>query len=405
MACTKKSSLTIAASYSEKPITMTMKKIKSLASLLVAGSLVFSSVGNSIACTVLITHDANGATYQGRTNEYAGMQPDRLTYYPSGSKIESMKPNGQSGLTFNTKYAILAATLHGMVPGTKQDFVHEGVNDQGMTFTVNALMGNKSAQLDANAQNVLAVTDMGTWALGNFQNVAQVKQALQNKEVSVWLPKIPSMANLEAPVHYALFDKTGAGIVIEFWNGEVQVYDNQVGVMTNNPTFPWHLENLNNYAQLTNVDKNTGQFGNVKVNAYDSGNALANLPGSETSPGRFIKAAYYSTYIEKAKTPKLAIQNLAHVMNNFDRPVNITIDMPGTGSKAEGASSKPTSEATFFTVLNDLNNHKFYIRTIYAINFSSFDLNKLAVLKQTKVVTWDALNATEGGDATGLFLN
>ena len=381
-----------------------MKKIQSLTSCLVASALIFSSIVSSMACTVLITKDANGATYQGRTNEYAGMQPDRLTYYPPGSKIESMKPNGQSGLTFNTKYAILAATLHGMISGSRQDFVHEGVNDQGMTFTVNALMGNKSANLDASAPNVLAVTDMGTWVLGNFQNVAQVKQALQKKEVSVWLPKIPSMANLEAPVHYAVFDKTGAGIVIEFLNGQVQVYDNQVGVMTNNPPFPWHLENLNNYAQLTNVDKNTGRFGNVKVNAYDSGNALANLPGSETSPGRFIKAAFYSTYIEKAKTPKLAIQNLAHVMNNFDRPVNITIDLPGTGSKAEGASSVPTSEATFFTVLNDLANNQFYIRTIYAMNFSKFDLRKLASIKQVKVVTWDKLNATDGGDANYLFL-
>ena len=382
-----------------------MKKTKSLASFLVASSLVISSIGNAMACTVLITHDANGATYQGRTNEYAGMQPDRLTYFPAGSKIESMKPNGQSGLTFNTKYGILGATLYGMIPGAKQDFVHEAVNDQGMTFTVNALMGNSSAKLANDAPNVLAVTDMGTWALGNFKNVAQVKQALQNNEVSVWLPRIPSMANLEAPVHFALFDKTGAGIVIEFLNGQVQVYDNQVGVMTNNPPFPWHLDNLNNYAQLTNVNKNTGQFGKVKVNAYDSGNALANLPGSETSAGRFIKAAFYSTYIEKAKSPKEAIQNLSHVMNNFDRPLNITIDLPGTGSKAEGASSKPTSESTYFTVLNDLNNQKFYIRTIYAINFSSFDLAKLSALKQVKVVSWDKLNATEGGDATGLFFN
>jgi penicillin V acylase-like amidase (Ntn superfamily) len=381
-----------------------MKKIKSVVSLLVAGSFIFFSIANSIACTVLIIHDANGATYQGRTNEFAGMQPDRLVYFPAGTQIVSVKPNGDQGLSFNTKYAILGATLHGMTPNAKQDTLHEAVNDQGMTFTVNAFTANKSAQLDANAQNVLSIVDVGHWALGNFQNVAQVKQALQNKEVSIWLPKIAIMGNLEAPVHFALFDKTGAGIVLEFMNGQVQVYDNEVGVMTNYPPFPWHLENINNYAHLTNVDKNTGQFGKVKVTAFDSGNALASLPSSQTSPDRFIKAAYYSTYIEKAKTPKLAIQNLAHVMNNFDRPMNISIDLPGTANSGEGPPSKePTSEATYFTVLNDLANHKYYIRTINAINYSSFDLNKLSSLKQVTVVSWDALNATEGGDATNLF--
>jgi len=34
------------------------------------------------------------------------------------------------------------------------------------------------------------------------------------------------MGNLNAPVHFALFDKTGAGIVIEFTNGQTVVYDN-----------------------------------------------------------------------------------------------------------------------------------------------------------------------------------
>lgn len=379
--------------------------MKNLTRLLVASALVFSSIGSSFACTVLITHDANGATYEGRTNEYAGMQPDRLTYYPVGTQIVSVKPNGQQGLTFDTKYAILGVTLHNMTPNAKQDVLHEGVNDQGMTFSINALMGNTSAQLNSNTPNVLSAVDVGTWALGNFSNVAQVKQALQNKDVNIWLPKIASMDNLVAPVHFALFDKSGAGIVIEFLHGQVQVYDNPVGVMTNNPPFPWHLENLNNYAQLTNVDKNSGQFGNLKVAAFDSGNALANLPSSETSSGRFIKAAYYSTYVQKAKTPQLAIQNLAHVMNNFDRPIDITIDSAATGSRGEGnTSAGSTSEATYFTVLNDLANHKFYIRTIYAINFSSFDLTKLAALKKVKVVSWDQLNATDGGDATNLFL-
>ncbi len=46
-----------------------MKKIKSLASLLVASSLVFSSVGNTFACTALMVADANGNGYYGRTME------------------------------------------------------------------------------------------------------------------------------------------------------------------------------------------------------------------------------------------------------------------------------------------------------------------------------------------------
>lgn len=374
---------------------------KTLLSLVIGAS----SIMNAAACTVLTYKDAKGNTYQGRTNEYAGMQPDTLSYFPAGSLIQSVTPAGQQGKTFHTKYAVLAVTLNGLTANAKQQMVHEGVNDQGMTFTVNAMINDTSPQVGSDATKVLSVVDLGTWALGNFQSVAQVKQALNKNEVEIWLPRIPSMANFLAPVHLALFDKTGAGIVIEFINGKTTVFDNPVGVMTNDPHFPWHLENLNNYAQLSNVDKNTGKFNSLTVRAHDSGNALAGLPSTQTATGRFVKAAFYSTYARPAKNPAEAIQTLSHVMNNFDRPVDISIDLPGTSSKAEGNGSKsPTSEATYFTVMNDLAQGQFYLRTIKAINFSRFDIAKLSPLTEVKHVPFKNIDANPNIDGTTLFL-
>jgi len=378
--------------------------MKALSQILLTSCLAVSSITNSYACTVLITRDVNGNIYEGRTNEFAGQQPDSLTYFPVGTRIESVTPDGKQGKTFNTKYAILGAALKGMTANAKQDTLHEAVNDQGMTFTTNAFNDNSPPEVTSSPDKLLSLVDLGTWALGNFQNVAQVKQALQSKEVDIWLPRIPSMGNLHAPVHFALFDKTGAGIVIEFTNGQTVVYDNPVSVMTNSPPFPWHLQNLNNYAQLTNVDKNTGRFNGLKVNAPDSGNALAGVPSIQISPGRFVKAAYYSNYSRKGKTPEEAIQTLSHVMNNFDRPFDISVDEPGTAGQAEASASvKPSSEVTYFTVLNDLSQGHFYLRTINAINFSKFDIRKLSALKEVKVVQFTSINAFTNADATELF--
>lgn len=186
---------------------------------------------------------------------------------------------------------------------------------RGLTFTANAMINNASPQVVADPTKILSMADLGTWALGNYKTVAQVTQALQDNAVEIWLPQIPSMGNLLAPAHLALFDKTGAGIVIEFIDGKTTVFDNPVGVMTNDPHFPWHLENLNNYANLSNVDKNTGKFNRLTVNSHDSGNALAGLPSTQTATGRFVKAAYYSNYARPAKSPAEAIQSLSHVMN------------------------------------------------------------------------------------------
>lgn len=378
---------------------------KFLLKTLLAACLISSSVLNSFACTVLAIKDASGNVYQGRTNEFAGQQPDSVTYWPAGTKMESVTPDGKQGKTFNTKFGILAVTLKDLTANAKQGTIHEGVNDQGMTITTNAMINDIQLPAPTSQDKTLSVIDFGVWALGNFQNVAQVKQAMQNKEVELWLPKIPSMANFNAPLHYALYDKVGGNIVIEFSGGKLAVYDNPAYVMTNDPPLPWHLTNLNYYAYLTNIDKNSGQFNNLKVTAPDSGGNMAGLPGTETSVGRFVKAAYYSNFVQKAKTPDQAIKTLSHVMNNFDRPIDISADKPGTASKAESfAANRISSESTYFTVMNDLSRGHFYLRTINSINFAKFDVRKLGALKQTKVVTFSAVNANQSLDATELFL-
>jgi len=380
--------------------------MKTTSILILSTSLILSSMSTSSACTALTMKDVNGNAYQARTMEWAGALPEGLNYFPQGSPIQSETSDGKQGMSFKTKHAFVAVSLKHLSQDPKKVTVAEGANDQGMSLSLLAFSDNSAQPVDPDAAKVLSVLDFGAWALGNFQNVAQVKQAILNKEVSVWLPSIAFLGNVTAPVHFALFDKTGAGIVVEFNNGKINVYDNPVGVMTNGPEFPWHLKNLNNYAQLSNIDRNSGTFGSLKVNAPDSGNALAGLPSTQISSGRFVKAAFYSNFVRKAKTPAEAIQTISHVINNFDRPYDLSLDLPGTASGVEDQNAKAAnSEVTLFTVMNDLAMNQFYLRTINGINFSKIYLNKLAGVKEVKKVPFAKVDQLNGADATSLFLN
>lgn len=363
--------------------------------------LVAAPISNTYACTVLAIKDAKGNTYQGRTNEFASQLPDELTYYPIGTKIESVTPDGKQGKTFETKYAILGVTLKGMTPDAKQDTLHEAMNDQGLSFSALEFTENGSPTITATPDKILALVDFGAWVLGNFQNVSQVKQALKNKEIEIWLPKVASFDNMLTPLHVALYDRNGGAIVIEFVNGDTQVYDNPVRVMTNAPAFPWHVRNMDNYAFLTNVDKNIGKFNDLNVTAPDAGIALVALPSAQTAPGRFVKAAYYSNYAYKAQTPVEAIKTLSHVMNNFDRAKNMAVDKEQASKSAKASTS---SEVTLFTGMKDLNQGHFYLRTINSINFTKFDMSKLSVLKSTKAVPLKNVDANNSLDGTDLFL-
>ena len=371
----------------------------------VASIVSLSMVTSSIACTMLSYTDANGNTYVARTHEYPGMMPNELTYFPVGSRIESMTPDGKQGHTFNTKYAIFGATLKGMYPNVKQDTLHEAVNDQGMSISALEYTLNGEMKVTGSAEKVLSVLDFGTWALGNFKTIRELREAIDKEVIQLWLPRLKAMGDAITPVHYAIIDKTGDSVVIEFTDGKWNIFQNPTGVMTNNPPFPWHVTNLANYAGLNNVDKNSGQFNKLKVTAPDTGGALRGLPSSNMSADRFIKAAYYSAFAEKAKTPETAILTLSHLMNNFDRPVGITIDEPGHGSKGENIGAKvATSEVTYYTVLRDLNQNHYYIRQITMMNFVKFDLSKLTSIKSVKVVSFDALSKYTSWDGADLFL-
>jgi penicillin V acylase-like amidase (Ntn superfamily) len=348
------------------------------------------AVPSAHACTALMITDTKGNVYSAKTMEYAAMMPFMMSYVPAGTGVVSVAPGNKPGLSFETKYPVLGVSADVGV-GDGPNMMVESANNQGLSLSTNELPGSQSpAGAGSDAAKALAATDLALYLLGNFKSVAEVKEALQGSDVSVWLPKVPLVGNIELPMHYILWDKSGAGIVIEFLGGKMNVHDNPVGVATNAPGFPWHLTNLNNYAQLTNVDKNTGQFGQLKVSAPDSGNSLANLPSSQIAADRFVKAAFYIQFVRKADSPEDAVITLGHIMNNFDRPYDLSID---EGYSAEGGTAGTTSsEVTLFTWMNDKARNLYFLRTIDALNFATFEIDKLSPIKKVVNVPLDKIN-------------
>ena len=330
-------------------------------------------------CTSLLYLDADGLPYAGRTMELSMELPYHVTYVPVGARFGSQAENHHT-LDFATRNAFLGVGVRDPVGGSLK--IVQGVNDKGLTF---ALLSFASSEGPADTVEktvaVLNAIDLGAWTLSQFGTVAEVAAALRRQPIlSVAL--LP-LGMLKTPFHYALHDATGASIVIEFVNGVEQVHDNPLGVMTNGPEFQWHMTNLNNYTFFTNKDQSSLTLGGRSFKQPDSGIATVALPGSNTSVGRFVRAVYYSHFAERAKSPDSALQTLAHVMNNFDRPRGITID-PRVHSgianiTAPGVTGQAlySSEYTSWTALTDITRRVLYIRAYHGINHLRFDLDEL----------------------------
>lgn len=342
--------------------------------------------GGIALCTSLIYRDAADRAYLGRTLELSIELPYQITLLPRDLALSS-SVDGHPPVNWKMLHAAVAVTMPAALPSPGSAFgpgdlkVIEGLNDAGLAFSVQSYpqAGGPQAPVDA-SEAILAAADLGAWVLGQFETVAEVKAALATQ--AVLLSPVPILGGLPMPFHYSVHDASGASLVIEFHEGVRTVYDNPVGVVTNAPQFSWHLTNLNNYAFLSNVDHSTGRFGSYDVAQPGSGVAKSGLPGTDTSVDRFIRAAYYAQFAEKQADPDKAVQMVAHIMNNFDRPRGITIDPPDLGSEhlhVEGQEieSIPT-EFTSWTSLTDLDRRLFFVRDSGGMNYACLDLTTLA---------------------------
>jgi choloylglycine hydrolase len=363
-------------------------------------------------CTALIYQDANGNPYLGRTMELTLELPYQVLYLPAGVPVRS-EVEGHPAVDYKTTHDFLAVTAPVRVPTAEAPMtiadlkVVDGLNDKGLTFSLLAYPAASGQQAVEATRAVLSASDLGSWILGSFATVAEAKAALAAQPVN--LVPLTMLGGVESPFHYIVNDASGASIVIEFNRGVMAVHDNPVRVMTNGPEFPWHLTNLSNYTFLTNVNKSVGSFGSFQVSQPDPGIATAGLPASNTSVGRFVRAAFYANYAEKAKTPDRALLTLAHVMNNFDRPRDITIDYPEAGAASmEFAGLSDTNgqdystEYTSWTTLSDLKRGQWLIRSYDDINFIRLDLKALAGTGAPKVLALTKLSGAPQ-DATELL--
>ena len=112
------------------------------------------------------------------------------------------------------------------------------------------------------------------------------------------MPGLGSAKGEVAGVHFFIQDKSGKSIAIEPVDGTLKLTDAPLGVMTNAPTYDWHMTNLNNYINLSVKDIDPRSSA-ATLTALGSGAGLQGLPGDFTPPSRFVRAAMFS----QAATP------------------------------------------------------------------------------------------------------
>lgn len=163
------------------------------------------------------------------------------------------------------------------------------------------------------------------WILGQCDSVDSARKLLSK----INLVRIDFSKQLPlSPLHWLLADKQEA-IVIESDKDGLHVYDNPVGVLTNNPTFDKQLFNLNNYRNLASATQ-ADTFGKgMPLTDYSRGLGTRNLPGGMDSESRFVRAAFNKANAVCEDNEESAVTQLFHIMHSVEQQNGLDEVAPG----------------------------------------------------------------------------
>jgi choloylglycine hydrolase len=316
------------------------------------------------ACTGISLKAQDGAAIRGRTLEFGFPLKSNVIVIPAGYETSGTLPDGGKGLTYKTRYGIVGANGLGLPA------IIDGVNDQGLSIGLFYFphYAKYAEATPENASKAIAPVEFGLWVLGNFATVDEVKAGLKDiVVVPTPAPGLGSPQGIVPGVHFFIQDKTGKSIAVEPIDGALKVSDAPLGVMTNAPTYDWHMTNLNSYINLSPKDIEAAKLGPVTLEAFGSGTGLHGMPGDFTPPSRFVRAAIYSHAATPNATADDAVLSAFHILNQFDIP---------KGSVTNSAIGEPTPEITEWTSVADLKNLRWYFRTFEDQSIHMVDLKE-----------------------------
>lgn len=297
---------------------------------------------------------ANQFVISARTMDFGKNFNTVVQLVPRGHKFPLISP--PHGISWNNKYAFLGTAIDFTIAN---HYYSDGLNEEGLSVGMLWLPGTDYPK--PALQNNMYMIDFPAWLLGNFATIAEVKAALND----VHIIGLSTFLDIYPPLHFIVQDADGNSLTIEFMNQEMQVYDNDNGIMTNAPNYPWQLANMDNYSSLTvynNPQKSWGQ----EVN----GSGLLGMPGDATPPSRFVRATKLCGTIYQPTDTQQAVNTACQILQNMVVPY---------GTVVSGTDHNKIADFTQWSVIRDHKERVYYFSSAFDQSLKAIDLKKLDV--------------------------
>lgn len=251
-------------------------------------------------CTSMVLRSDN--SYFGRNMDIESGFGERVIITPRNYII-----NFKSVPSLNKHYSIIGmGTIMNDYPLYADATNEFGLSIASLAFPDNAYYDK---EIDINKYNITPF-ELIPWILGQCRSIDDTVKLLNktnivdisfNDKVSV------------TPLHWHIADKEKS-ITLETTKTGMHIYNNPAEILTNNPNFSFHMDNLAMYLNL-DTDTPSNSFSNsLGIKPFCKGIGSIGLPGDFSSPSRFVKTAYLLLNSKKYNNDD--ISRFFHILDN-----------------------------------------------------------------------------------------
>lgn len=244
--------------------------------------------------------------YFGRTLDYEYSYAEKVTVTPRGYPFRFRDTD-----TPQKRFAMIGMAF------VQNDFplYYDAVNEKGLGMAALNFPGYACYSDPVQGRENVAVFEFIPWVLSQCQSVAQARMMIGKVNL---LKESFSPELLTTPLHWLIADKNEA-ITVEAVEGGIRLYDNPVGVLTNNPPFAGQLFRLNDYMRLSRKTPENRFAPALPLEAYSRGMGALGLPGDLSSQSRFVRAAFVKMNSVSGDSEEESVSQFFHILGAVEQ--------------------------------------------------------------------------------------
>ena len=187
---------------------------------------------------------------------------------------------------------------------------YDAVNEKGLAMAGLNFPGNADYKPAADEKDNVTPFELIPWILGQCADLTQARALLEKLNL-VQIPFSPRFPL--TPLHWIISDRQGS-LTVESVKEGLKVYENPVGVLTNNPPFDIQLFTLNNYRNLS-PDQPENRFSQSLQLLYSRGMGAMGMPGDASSSSRFVKAVFTKLNSAAGESEEESVGQFFHILD------------------------------------------------------------------------------------------